>query len=357
MRPFNFTTLSQVIGFSLLSLSVSASEQPDAESLVGNTYIGGHGMYINTDNDRLFTTNPNSSIAHGSGVGGEFGYRVSPFYEARLSLTNLNINTDHDAYDVPSGSSIAMDLLYFPQKQNFYVVAGANFLDVNKSDLSADLGAGYRHYLSNNSALYVEGKGHYQLDDNYMDFSTKVGFIYYFGTKAAAPVLAPKANKIASVSEKDSDKDGIVDSKDICANTPSTDKVDAKGCTVFGKKETTMELLVNFDNNKSIVKPNNMTVIGDFAEFLTRYPQIDATINGHSSSVGNAEYNQQLSQKRAQAIVDVLVKDFRISARRLTAVGHGEEKLLNTANTAEAHAQNRRIEATITGVKKVVIKR
>jgi OmpA-OmpF porin, OOP family len=138
MRLFNATKLCQALCFTTLSLSVSANEQPTAESLVGNNYLGGHVTYIKTDLDRLFTLDSKSAIDGAAGFGGEFGYRISPFYEARLSLTKLNIDTGHKGYDVPSGSSTALDLLYFPHKANFYFVAGADFLDIGNSILSAD---------------------------------------------------------------------------------------------------------------------------------------------------------------------------------------------------------------------------
>lgn len=361
MRLLTLSRLCQAIGFSMLSFTISANEQPTGESLVGHHYVGGHGMYISTDNDRLFTPNVNSTIDQASGFGGEFGYRISPFYEARLSFTKLNIDTDNNAYNVPSGSSTAFELLYFPYKKNMYVVAGADFLDVEKSNLSADLGLGYRHYLSENTALYFEGKSHYQFDNDYVDFSSKIGFVYYFGTKPA-PIKRQKKNTVqriepAKIVEKDTDLDGILDSQDNCANTPATDKVDGYGCTRFTDQQETMHLVVNFENNKSDVADTYFNEIEKVATFMSTYPHAQLAINGHTSSVGDAQYNQQLSEKRAQAIVDVLVEKFSISRDRLTAIGHGENQLLNKANSASAHAQNRRIEATIEGSKKVAEKR
>lgn len=357
MRLLKSSQLATFIGLSLASSAVFADNTPAAESLVGKTYLGGHGMYIKTDTDRLFTTNPNSEIDHGSGIGAELGYRISEFYEARLSLTDLNLNADHPAYDIPSGSSVAMDLLYFPNKANFYVVGGADFLDIDKSNLSADLGMGYRHYFSQNTALYVEGKGHYQLDDNYTDFSSKIGFIYYFGVEAASAKKPLPVNKVAAVTPVDSDKDGVIDSRDKCPSTPMVDKVDANGCTIFTKKREVIDLLINFDNDKSAIKPKYKAEVARVAKFMKLYPHSKLVINGHTSSVGSAKHNEKLSQSRAQAVVDMLVNGFGIAATRLEAKGYGESQLLNTANTAKAHAENRRIQATMKVTKKYPEKR
>jgi OOP family OmpA-OmpF porin len=362
MRHLSLSKISQFIGLSVFSLSLSATEQPSAESLVGNVYLGGHAMYLKTDEDRLFNSNANSSIDHASGVGVEGGYRISELFETRLSYTHFNPVAENHNYDLSSGKNIALDLLYFPFKESFYVVGGAEALDVEGSDMSAALGAGYRHYLSKNMALYFEGKGHYQFEDNYTDLSTKIGFIYYFGTqkseiKRSEPVKSSPVKSIVVLAAIDSDNDGIIDSQDNCANTPTTDKVDDKGCTVFTKKQETINLHVNFDNNQAVIHEKYKSEISKAADFMKTYPQVSLTINGHSSAQGNAKYNQTLSAKRAQAVVDVLINEFGIKASRLTAIGHGETKLLDKDNTAAAHEKNRRIEATVSTTKKTAVKR
>ncbi len=209
-------------------------------------------------------------------------------------------------------------------------------------------------------------KGHYQFEDNYTDVSAKLGFIYFFGTQKAeikrsepvkaAAVVAPVA-VVAPIAELDSDNDGVLDSKDNCANTPATDKVNEVGCTVFTEAQDTVELLINFDSNKAVVKDKYKPIMVKVAKFMEAYPDLSLTIKGHSSAKGSAAYNQTLSAKRAQAVVDVLINDFGVDASRLSAIGYGESELLNTDNTAEAHEQNRRIEATISTTNKVAEKR
>lgn len=363
MRPFKLSKLCQFIGLSVFSFSLAASEQPTAESLVGNVYLGGHAMYLKTDEDRFYNSNADSSIDHASGLGAEAGYRLSELFETRISYTHFNPVAENNNYDLSSGKSIALDLLYFPFKESFYVVGGADFLDVEKSNLSAALGAGYRHYLSQNMALYFEGKGHYQFDNNFTDFSSKIGFIYYFGSQPQK-IKRTESTKVtaiqptmAVVATKDSDNDGIVDSQDNCVNTPAMDKVNAKGCTIFTAQQESMRLLVNFDNDKSEVRTEYKNEVAKAAEFMNTYPHVNLTIEGHTSAQGSEKYNQALSEKRAQAIVAVLINDFSIDASRLNFIGHGETMLMNPANTAAAHKQNRRIEAIVATSKQVAEKR
>ena len=72
--------------------------------------------------------------------------------------------------------------------------------------------------------------------------------------------------------------------------------------------------------------------------------------------MGSAGYNKTLSLKRAQAVVVyTLVNDFGIDEDRLNAVGYGEERLLNTGTSEQAHAGNRRIMATLTAKEKVPV--
>ena len=364
MNKLSFSKISQFIGLSLFSFSLSAAEQPSAETLVGNVYLGGHAMYLKTDEDRLFNSNANSAIDHASGVGVETGYRVTELFETRLSYTHFNPVAENHNYDLSSGKSIALDLLYFPFKESFYVVGGADILDVEGSDLSAALGAGYRHYLSQNTALYFEGKGHYQFDDNHKDFSTKIGFIYYFGTPKApikrsepVKVKAAAVAPVAVVAALDSDNDGVIDSLDNCVKTPVADKVDTKGCTVFTEQQESARLSVNFDNNQAVVKEEYKAEIAAVATFMKKYPHVNVSIDGHTSAQGSAAYNLKLSTTRAQAIVDILVNEFNIDTARVEAIGHGETKLLDAANTAEAHKLNRRIEAHLVINKKVAEKR
>jgi len=366
MRSFTLSKLCQFIGLSVFSLTLSAAEQPSAESLVGKIYLGAHGMAMKTDEDRLVNNNANSSIVHGSGVGAEVGYRATELFETRISYTHFNPLVENNNYELDSGKSIALDLLYFPFKESFYAVAGADYIDIEESDLSVALGAGYRHYLSPNMALYFEGKGHYQFDNHYTDLSSKIGFIYFFGSekkaiKRADPVVADRAEPVAAtvtaMSAVDSDNDGVIDSQDDCVNTPVEDKVDVQGCTVFSERQESARLSVSFDNNQAIVKEEYKAEIARVANFMNKYPHVNVSIDGYTSAQGSAAYNLKLSTKRAQAIVDILVSEFNIDDTRVEAIGHGETKLLDAANTTEAHKLNRRIEAHLVINEKVAEKR
>jgi len=355
-----------LISSALVLSHANAADAPSADSLVGKYYGGIHAIHMDIDVHRLITANPNSELDHASGMGLELGYRYSESTEFRLSHSILNLVKENPGFKEPDGSSTALDVLYFPTQQNFYLLGGVDYLDIVESKPSLNVGAGYRHYLNDRAALYFEGQGDYQFDNHHKDFAAKIGFVYFFGdskkpVKRAKPAVKPAPQKpvapVAVIAEKDTDKDGVVDKRDQCMNTPMSDKVDQNGCTIFEEERLTIELLVNFDNNKAIVKDEYLPEIRNVAKFLTTYPHTNIVIEGHTSKLGSESYNKKISQQRADAVANILVSKFAIDESRVSAVGYGEERLIEQGDSNAAHAANRRIEAQIEVVQKKAAER
>ena len=359
-----YKSLVSVAIASALSASVYADHGVDAKDLVGKVYGGIHYSIFEADSDRLVVPNVNnSSLDDGDGFGLDLGYRLSEFNEIRFQYTDLDVDADNGAFGSVDGSSVGIDLLHFPTKQSFYVLAGLKEIDLENSELSANVGLGYRHYFNEKFAAYAEGRGHYQFDESHKDFSAGIGLMYFFGVDshkskpkpAPAPAVKPETKPKPVL--KDTDRDGVYDRYDQCENTPREDKVDARGCTVFTEETETMALLINFDNNKANVKAEYMDEVQRAVNFMKKYPHVNLTIEGHTSSQGAAAYNKKLSQKRANEVVRIMVEQFGIDSDRLTAVGYGEEQLLDSANTAKAHKENRRIQAKVSVTEKVAVKK
>lgn len=111
-------------------------------------------------------------------------------------------------------------------------------------------------------------------------------------------------------------------------------------------KEESVNLLVEFDTNKAVVKPEfypNVDAVGDF---MKKYPTVSMTVEGHTDNVGKNAYNQKLSQRRAQAVKKYIVDKFGIDAKRIKAVGYGETKPIDTNKTEEGRYHNRRVQAS-----------
>jgi outer membrane protein OmpA-like peptidoglycan-associated protein len=110
-----------------------------------------------------------------------------------------------------------------------------------------------------------------------------------------------------------------------------------------------ISLEVEFASAQDVIRPQYRGKIKKVADFLKEHPRNYATIEGHTDSRGNRDYNIDLSQRRADAVRRVLIDDFGIAARRLTARGYGPDKPLDTNDTAAGRQRNRRVIATITG--------
>lgn len=104
-------------------------------------------------------------------------------------------------------------------------------------------------------------------------------------------------------------------------------------------------LKVNFDVNKSVIKKEYYDELKEIGDGLNEHKELKGIIEGYTSSTGSAAYNMKLSQRRANAVRDYIVKNFKVDRKRLVAKGYGEAKPIADNATAEGRAQNRRIEA------------
>ena len=108
-----------------------------------------------------------------------------------------------------------------------------------------------------------------------------------------------------------------------------------------------IKLKVNFAFDSAVVQEQYFNDLRELADFLKRFEDLQVDVEGHSDSTGPADYNQQLSQRRADAVVDMLVNQYGIAARRLEPRGYGESQPVASNDTAAGRAENRRVMATL----------
>ncbi|MEH6470121.1 MAG: OmpA family protein [Halopseudomonas sp.] len=147
----------------------------------------------------------------------------------------------------------------------------------------------------------------------------------------------------------DSDGDGVADMNDQCPGTPKGAEVDAKGCKVVKYEAVSVKLDVKFASNADKVTAAYETQMKALAYVVAANPNAKVVINGHTDSVGAAAYNQDLSQRRAEAVAQYLIDNYGVAPNQISAVGHGEEVPLADNKTAEGRLANRRVEAEIQG--------
>jgi OOP family OmpA-OmpF porin len=288
----------------------------------------------------------------------------------------------------------------------------------NKTGLFADAGAGAKVAFTDNLALkleaiYMAKVAHQNAGNADSNLMTLVGLTYSFGATAQKTIVeetpvvieeeAVVAAPVVVVAELDDDNDGVVNSKDNCANTPAGTEVNAAGCAkdtdndgvyntvdkcpntpanttvdadgckinmdldndgVVNSKDicpntpanvavnadgcpASITLDIHFKNNSYKVKTDSYANIDKYAKFLKTYTNYSAQIVGYTDDRGSENYNRTLSEKRAQEVRTMLIKK-GVNPSQLSAIGMGETDPIATNATAEGRAKNRRIEAKLT---------
>ncbi len=107
---------------------------------------------------------------------------------------------------------------------------------------------------------------------------------------------------------------------------------------------------IHFEFARAVIRPISYPILDDVAYLLQRNPQIlRVNVEGHTDWIGPDSFNQILSERRAKAVREYLVKK-GIEPDRLTAVGYGESRPIADNNTVKGRARNRRVEFTVTQV-------
>ncbi len=141
---------------------------------------------------------------------------------------------------------------------------------------------------------------------------------------APAPAPAPKVEDDAAVAE--------------VANV----KQNAAGLAVLSFKEP-----INFKYNSDELDANSTATIDKTADILKKYPNAHVRVAGYTDSLGNPNYNMDLSERRAHAVAERLVQD-GVPAANVSYIGFGAANPVATNKTAEGRYQNRRVELEIT---------
>lgn len=151
--------------------------------------------------------------------------------------------------------------------------------------------------------------------------------------------------------EDDADQDNIPDAKDDCPKEPGEPSAEKgkNGCPKFirrieGSTEIQVLKKVEFETGKAALRRDSFQILDEVYRLLVANPEIKLlSIEGHTDSVGSDEMNLTLSKQRAKSCLDYLLGK-GIASSRLTSEGFGEGKPLETNDTPNGRAKNRRTE-------------
>jgi outer membrane protein OmpA-like peptidoglycan-associated protein len=284
-------------------------------------------------------SNPDSTA-----VGNPFAFRTF-----RSTTWDLNLNTRYkfnNGYILKENAFIQPYLTLGVGYNAFKSRASA--LDTagrNEGGLNIPVGGGFNFALSKRFSLNLQSTYNFNNVDEYDNASnlgrnndkylyTSIGATYNFGPGKAV----------------DTDRDGVPDDQDKCPGTAKGTKVDKDGCPVIA--ETTIKQVkeiashIYFETNSDKLKEESKKDLDLLVQILNLNKQIKIDVQGHTDNVGDAAYNMELSQKRANAVRQYLINK-GIAPDRVSAKGYGETKPVASNDTPEGKAKNRRVELVL----------
>lgn len=143
----------------------------------------------------------------------------------------------------------------------------------------------------------------------------------------------------------DTDKDGVLDKDDKCIDEAGP--ASNNGCPSI-TKEGKMQLdifakAIYFNTSRATFKPGITNTLNEMVKVINKYPTATFIVKGHTDSVGRDSFNQTLSQKRADAVMNYFIAN-GVSASKISAQGYGETMPKDSNKTKEGRANNRRVE-------------
>ncbi|WP_440875138.1 Ig-like domain-containing protein [Thalassotalea sp. PLHSN55] len=374
----------------LVALMAAISSSSQAQQSLSGFFVGGglNQLYSSDAEDEInkLTQGIDNVDADASRLGWQLhaGYQFDNHWRLELGYHDLDdVKVSFDALpsaidyqqlaeaQAATGSGIAFVAAYQWQlserlslqprlglmhwSSDIYLTDNNNAQLARAKDSDTDVVAGLvlEYQLNRHWSMYAQLQNYF-FEDNVS--SIGLGVNYYWGKQSAdyKPKKAPASQQVSQPSQpkpvavvsqpKDSDDDGVIDQKDQCPATSMKHAVDVNGCAIMETREVEMQVVLHFANASSEIQPKDQQKVQKLAEFIGKYQVTSLTIYGHTSAQGPAAYNKTLSLKRAQALLSQLHLDYGIDENIMTAIGLGEEALLDNANTATAHQINRRVE-------------
>ena len=216
--------------------------------------------------------------------------------------------------------------------------------DVGRVKIRTELAA--RLDADNDSVgALLNDEDHDDGEDWFQDVLASVGVVIPLGPAPVAPV--GPAPTPATCADKDDDGDGVNNCDDKCPGSQAGQAVGPDGCPV----PLTIDLKgVNFDFDKSTLRPDAIAILDEAVSILQRYPALRVEVAGHTDLCGTDAYNQSLSERRARAVYDYLTSHGVDASRLAGPNGYGESRPLeNTPQTLPAckSERNRRTELNV----------
>lgn len=287
-----------------------------------------------------------------------FGKFLNPnvSLDAELNYQNAHKNINRDLWWSQYGVSLDAryhfrhaDSKFWPyvrgglgwqrHEEEYVIPSPTSPADHKDSNLAVNLGVGMQ---LNKGRVNVRGEVGTRIDfddqqarigqqeDQFIDVLASIGMTVALGPEPVAPI-APAPAPVQTCADMDDDGDGVNNCDDKCPGSQAGQTIGPDGCPV----PVSIDLKgVNFDFDKSTLRPDAVAILNEAVEILKRYPDLKVEVAGHTDLCGKDDYNQKLSERRAKAVYDYMTSNGVDAGRLSGPVGYGESRPLEqTAQT------------------------
>ncbi|MES2858416.1 MAG: OmpA family protein, partial [Pseudomonadota bacterium] len=167
-------------------------------------------------------------------------------------------------------------------------------------------------------------------ENAFTDLLASVGLTVALGPDPIVPV-GPAPVAAPNCADMDDDGDGVNNCDDKCPGSQAGQTIGPDGCPV----PVSIDLKgVNFDFDKSTLRPDAVAILNEAVEILKRYPELRVEVAGHTDECGTDEYNQGLSERRSRAVYDFMTSNGIDAGRLAGPNGYGESRPLEALGDA-----------------------
>ena len=268
----------------------------------------------------------NRDIEDDRAFGLSFGYQFDNPWA--VEFTYLNLDSELSTGQDIDADQYRIDGLYsFFNESNLtpYVAAGlgtteySNNLD-GDGNTQLNAGGGLKYALNEHTSLRADYRVVEDLEADHTDQVATIGLMYAFGGKKAEP--APV----------------VVEPTPVVEPEPAPVVEPEPAAPV----KTVLPYDIQFAFDSAHIAQSEYSDLQSIADYLANNPEQVAQIRGFADAIGTDTYNQELSEKRAQAVADRLVQEFGVDASRLDTVGYGEAYPIAENDTKANRQLNRR---------------
>ncbi len=286
----------------------------------GNAYFSNKPGYSNGTAVRFINVSALGTINFSNWFGGYkgeprtfeviglYGFGWERSFNSR-GWENVNALTSKAAIDLALNFGSSKQFQFYVEPAIYHAINGGGYdgleYNINRSRVQLNAGLVYRFKTSNGTHNFAVAQ---LRDQSEID-----------GLNAQINSLrGDLSNKDSRLAENERQIADLQKALDDCNKQPKTIVKNVKSETV-----TNLQPTVLFRQGKSVIDPAQYAPLELIASYMRNHPDAKVEIRGYASPEGSAELNQKLSNARAQAVKDALVKKYKIAASRLTTKGMG----------------------------------